>query len=503
VKRTVGAGVRAFAPALLCALALCGCGAPAPARHVLLITIDTLRPDRLSCYGYAAAKTPGIDRLAAEGARFAHVLADAPWTTPSLASVLTGTYATTHGLKSTSVHRLRDESLTLAEILAQHGYATSAIVGSFPVDSIYHLDQGFAHYDDAFTKPIWIFPDHVQEHVASEQPEKLEDRDMHTLLKAANDSRRDDSEVTDAALAWLDTRPDQPFFLWLHYFGPHGKPDWRLPEDERGTAHQQGYDAELAETDHQVARLLEGLDTRGLAHDTLVVLHADHGESLGEQHYVGHGWLLNEASLRIPLLVRLPGRIEAGKVAAALARNVDILPTVLDAVHVEAPPGLAGESLLPRVAAPRFPWQQSAPEAVDPKRTAYLESYFAAHHAFAKPVTLPDGTQIRVGLVRRGVQTERWKYVRTEAWPLFDVPAGQTPEIPESVRRAEFREDLFDLQAPSGDDFDVSAQYPQVLRTLRAELDKRLAEEARTKPAPAAPLDPEMRKRLEALGYGD
>ena len=100
--------------------------------------------------------------------------------------------------------------------------------------------------------------------------------------------------MTDAALAWLDARPDQPFFLWLHYFGPHGKPDWRLPEGERESAHQRSYDAELAETDRQIARLLEGLDTRGLARDTLVLLHADHGESLGEQHYVGHGWLLNE-----------------------------------------------------------------------------------------------------------------------------------------------------------------------------------------------------------------
>ena len=495
--------MRAALAVACAALAAAGCGPPLAAQHVLLITIDTLRPDRLSSYGYTAASTPGIDRLAREGALFENALADAPWTTPSLASVLTGTYATTHGLKSTSVHRLRDESLTLAEILSQQGFATAAVVGSFPVDSIYRLDQGFQSYDDHFTQPLWIFPDYEPGHVESELPEKLEDRDLHTLLKAANDSRRDDTEVTDAALAWLDARPDQRFFLWLHYFGPHGRPDWRLPESERTRAHTEGYDGELALTDREIGRLLAELDLRGLARDTLVLLHADHGESLGEQHYVGHGWLLNEASLRIPLLLRLPERVEAGKRVRGLARNVDILPTVLDALRIAAPPGLAGESLLPRVAAPRHFWQRSAADAPDPKRVAYLESYFAAHHAFGKPVTLPDGTQTRIGLVRRGLRTSRWKYVRTEAWPLYDVPADQAPPIPEATRRAEFDEALYDLEAPTGDDFDVSAQYPQVLRTLRAELDARLAAEAKTAPAPAAPLDPEMRARLQALGYGE
>jgi arylsulfatase A-like enzyme len=216
---------------------------------------------------------------------------------------------------------------------------------------------------------------------------------------------------------------------------------------------------------------------------------------------VGHGWLLNEASLRIPLLLRLPGRIEAGKRSASLARNVDILPTVLDALAIASPPGLAGESLLPRVAAPRFPWQRSAPEPHDPKRAAYLETYFAAHHAFAKPVTLPDGRTARMGLVRRGIRTERWKYVRTEAVPLFDRSAAEEPEIPEAMLREAYREELYDLTAPTKDDFDVGAQYPQVLRTLRAELDARLAAEQQLAPAPAAPLDPEMRTRLEALGY--
>jgi arylsulfatase A-like enzyme len=477
------------------AWAMPGCGRGAPP-DVLLITIDTLRPDHLSAYGYRRRPTPGIDRVAHDGALFLSARADTPWTTPSMASVLTGTYATAHGLKSTSVNRLRPEAVTLAELLRDHGYDTAAIVGSFPVDSIFGLDQGFAHYDDSFTKPIFIVPDHQMEHVESEFSPNLADRAMFTLWKAANDSRRDDSEVTDAAIAWLATPPKRPFFLWVHYFGPHGRPDWRVPPDQRERLHLESYDRELRETDRQVGRLLDDLEARGLAANTLVVLHADHGESLGEQHYVGHGMLLNEATLRIPLMLRWPGRIPPGQRLARPAQNVDILPTVLAATGVAEPAGLAGQSLLAdaeRGAASR--------EDGASTRVAYMETYYSAHRGFAKPVTLPDGTQAKLGLVRRGVQQGRWKLVRTEAHALFDVPAEDAPAIPEEMKRAEFREELFDLAG--GDVFDVISQHPDVAARLRALLDAEIAKEKEVPPAPAAPLDPEMRKRLQSLGYAD
>ncbi|HVH20609.1 MAG TPA: sulfatase [Myxococcota bacterium] len=477
-------------------LLLAGCGRPAAPPDVLLITVDTLRPDRLSAYGYARQPTQGIDRLAREGALFVHARADTPWTTPSMASVLTGTYATAHGLKSTSAHRLRDESVTLAELLAAHGYHTAAIVGSFPVDSIYGLDQGFAHYDDTFTKPIWIFPDHEMEHVESEFSEKLEDRAMFTLVKAANDSRRDDTEVTDAALAWLATPPGRPFFLWLHYFGPHGRPDWRVPPEEREKLHLESYDRDLAETDRQIGRLLDALEERGLAANLFVALHADHGESLGEQHYVGHGMLLNEATLRIPLMLRWPGRIDAGVRVSKPVQNVDILPTVLAAAGVSAPSGLAGVNLLPELEAARA---RAASGATADARAAYMETYYMAHRGFAKPVTLPDGTQAKLGLIRRGVQQGRWKLVRTEAHALFDVAPEDAPAIPEEMARAEFHEELYDLAA--GDVFDVLAKHPDVAAQLRPQLDAEIAKE-HAADAPTAPLDAEMRTRLEALGYG-
>ena len=136
--------------ALAAIVALAGC-APQPSGppHVVLVTVDTLRPDRLSAYGFRGHATPGSDRLAAEGALFENAFADSPWTTPSMASVLTGTYPTQHGFKSTNAHRLAPENVTLAERLSEAGYTTAAIIGSFPLDAIYQLDQGFTHYDDA------------------------------------------------------------------------------------------------------------------------------------------------------------------------------------------------------------------------------------------------------------------------------------------------------------------------------------------------------------------
>jgi hypothetical protein len=130
-----------------------------------------------------------------------------------------------------------------------------------------------------------------------------------------------------------------------------------------------------------------------------------------------------------------------------------------------------------------------------------METYYSAHRGFAKPVTLPDGTQAKLGLVRRGVQQGRWKLVRTEAHALFDVPAEDAPAIPEEMKRAEFREELFDLAG--GDVYDVISQHPEVAAKLRGLLDTEIAKEKESPPVPSAPLDPEMRKRLKSLGYAD
>jgi arylsulfatase A-like enzyme len=489
--------MRRWAPLLLLGLAV-GCGASSGAPpDVLIITIDTLRPDRLSAYGFTGHETPGIDRLAEEGALFERAFCDTPWTTPSMASVMTGTYPTLHGFKSSNANRLGLEKLTLAEILQEHGYATAAVVGSFPLDSIYQLDQGFDTYDDAFTTPIWVYPGHETYPLESEFRQDPGDQAMFAMAKAMNDSRRTDAEVTDAAADWLREAPPGPFFLWVHYFGPHSKPDWSVPEDERLARQLARYEPDVRVTDREVGRLLDALDATGRAADALVVFHADHGESLGERGYVGHGSLLNEASMSIPLILRWPGRIAAGVRIPGLVRNVDILPTVLDAVGLPAPAQASGESLLPMVAATPGAalgrWLGGGPE-----RTAYMETYYPAHVAFATPVEW-EGKTRRVGTIRRGIRRGRWQLVRTEAHSLIDVREGTEPP-PEGARRMVWREQLFDAE-DADDGSDHLAREPRIAADLRALLDAQLEQERTA--APRLPVDPETRLRLEALGYGE
>jgi len=485
------------------AIAAWGCAPPATAPpNLLLVTVDTLRADRIGAYGYARAQTPNIDALAADGALFANAVTDTPWTTPSMSSVMTGTYATAHGFKSTNVDRLAPDNETLAERLKAAGYTTAAVVGSFPLDSVYQLDQGFDHYDDRFTTAIWTLPGHEFEPIESRFFESPDDQRFFTLSKALNDSRREDGEVSDAAIAWLEAAPAQPFFLWVHYFGPHEKPDWRVAEERREGRRIAMYDPDTHGVDVAVGRLLDALSKRGLENDTLVVFHADHGESLGEQGLVGHGQLLNRATMDVPLILRWPGRITPGLRVEALARNVDIAPTLLEAAGLPIPEGLAGTSLLPRVGSIGARARSRLASLFEDEPVAYMETYYPAHVAFATPVTLADGSESKVGVIRRGVQSGRWRFVRSDPHPLLDVAPGSLPEVPAPLAAAVKREELYDL-ATTGDDRNVIAQHPEVAARLRAALDRQLAAERVREATPPAEVDPETRLRLQSLGYGE
>jgi arylsulfatase A-like enzyme len=488
-----------MARALLLLLAFAtGCGSGDQVRpNVLLVTVDTLRPDRLSAYGYRGHETPHLDRLAAEGALFENAWTDTPWTTPSMASVMTGVYPTRHGFRSTNTNRLGPENLTLAEVLGASGYATAAVIGSFPLDAIFQLDQGFDRYDDAFTTPIWIHPDVESGHLESEFRDVPEEQAMFAMAKAMNDSRRTDEEVTDAAVEWLRDAPSRPFFLWVHYFGPHSKPDWRVPESERLRRQLARYAPDVRIVDREIGRLLGGLAETGAAEDALVIFHADHGESLGENEYVGHGQLLNDASMRIPLILRWPGRIAAGRRIGELARNVDIFPTVLEAARVPVPGMLSGRSLLPLAGDSPLHWLARLHDG-DP--VAYMETYYPAHGAFAPHVRTADGTEYQVGAIRRGVRSGRWQLVRTEPHALIDVSGASLDEIPEAARERLRREELFDLEAEASGAGDVAAAHPEVLERLRRLLDLQIAEEDGD--TPRVELDDETRLRLESLGYG-
>jgi len=474
-------------------------GSPAPDSrpNVLLITVDTLRADRLSCYGYEGHQTPHMDALAASGALFETAFCDVTWTTPSMASVMTGTYATVHGMKVTP-QRLDPGNLTMAEILSEHGYTTAAIIGSLPLDSIWGLDQGFAFYDDEFTTPL-VLTDNAEDlrHVESEFSEDPDEMRKMVWQKSRNDGRRTDPEVTAAAFGWMETMLQEPFFLWVHYFGPHSRPDRRQSYLENAARHCREYDGYIRETDIEIGRLLARVAALGLDANTLVVFHSDHGESLGEHKVVGHGKNLLEPTLRIPLIVSFPGRVGQGIRVTGLARNVDLLPTILDFADIEQPQGLDGESLAPAIGLEG----ETKTRLLPPERSMYAETYQPTQALFARHVTLPDGSKTKVGIAHQGVRTPEWKLVRTHPVPFSGRDAETYPEAPPSVLDDFHTEMLFTLREDPAELDDVSGEQSEMALLLRAVLDQFLESEQRGLRAEKIAIDQETRDRLRALGY--
>ena len=382
--RPISAGLqglpkRALATAgLLLALWACSPGeaSPAPARRVILITCDTLRADRLGTYGYGRGTSPRLDALAEGAAVFEEAYATAPMTQPSVSSLMTGRLPEHVGVIGGNLRRIPSEVETLAERLRSEGIATAAIVSNWvlrrapkPAGDV-GVQQGFEHFDD-----------------------RMESRELN---RAAFERRAPDT--TDAALAWLESADaSEPFFLWVHYQDPHGPyappaglarkfatdagdepeltlgdsvlgrgqlPSYQVLGDERRpSVYRDLYDAEIRAFDRALGRLLGALRERGLLEDALVILTADHGESLGEHDYwFCHGENLHREVVRVPLIVRPPSGSSAprGRVAQ-VATLVDVWPTVLEAFGLDPGPTLGrsllaplpegrlvGQSLLPR-----------------------------------------------------------------------------------------------------------------------------------------------------------
>jgi arylsulfatase A-like enzyme len=451
-----------------------------PARpNIVLITIDTLRPDRLSAYGYDRHRTPHLDRLAAEGTLFENAFCDVTWTTPSMASVMTGRYATGHGFR-TPFQTLRADATTLAELLRAHGFRTAAVIGSLPLHSIFGLSQGFALYDEDFSEPLM----NVEARTGTNQLTGVDDafRARQTFLdeKARTAGYRPDSAVSDRVIRWLQTSRREPFFLWIHYYGPHEKLTAATDVSEQHRLQVSQYDADVLIADTQVGRVLETLDALDLTARTAVVLHADHGQSLLEHSYFGHGRYLYDTVARVPLIVRWPGRVAAGQRVQRLVRNIDIFPTILEIAGVPAP-AADGASLL---------------AAADGDRGGgtYIETYLSTTWLFADvDASVPGG---RVGIRRLAYRTLHWKYVVNDPVMLFDRPDSP---VPEALRRRYYSEELYDVDADSAETVNVLPAHPEIADALRSAVQTQQASTA-TKTAPMA-LDDSVRARLRELGY--
>lgn len=306
--------------------AAAGFQAQRPSPNVLLVTIDTLRADRLGSYGYKLARTPVLDGLAAEGARFADATTHAPLTYPAHAAILTGRYPSAYGIRLNGMRPLPSAASTVAERLKSAGYHTAAIIGSVILDRSYGLDQGFDLYDDRFA----IRP---------------------TETQAVAEVQRSAGVVTSAAVAWLKARPRQPgaasWFLWTHYYDPHLP--YEAPAKYVAASGGRPYDAEVSYVDTELGKLLAAIDRSR----TIVIVTSDHGEALGDHGEPDHGFFLYDATLHVPLIVAGtglgPGRSQpvARRVVTEQVRSVDIAPTIAEIVGIARDSSADGESLVP------------------------------------------------------------------------------------------------------------------------------------------------------------
>src|SRR6478672_11090538 len=264
------------------------------ARNLVIITIDTLRADRVGAYGYPQGHTPILDRLAAQGVRFTHAYATAPITLTSHASLMTGRYPPGHGARHNGM-RIDLKTPTLADKLAQAGFATAGFVAAYPLDRRFGLIKGFQTYGDR----------------------------MPPSSNGPTGNERPGREVVDEALAWLASHRDGRFFLWVHLFEPHAP--YGDPANSRGLSAAQRYDEEITEADRQAGRIVEALAP--IRNDTVIVAAADHGESFGEHGEVSHSIFLYDTTLRVPFMIAGPG-IPAGLVVPEPVSLVDVAPTI-------------------------------------------------------------------------------------------------------------------------------------------------------------------------------
>ena len=249
--------------------------------NILLITLDTTRADHLPAYGYTKVRTPNLDSLAASGFVFEDAISHAPITLTSHASILTGRLPIAHGIHDNSGYFLALKVKTLAEVLKDNGYSTGAFVSAFILDSRRQLNQGFDTYND-------YFGGRENEDI---NPREIQRRGEDTEIEAAN---------------WLEKQSGKKWFLWVHLYDPHDPYD--PPEPYRTEYADRPYDGEIAYTDDVVGKLLRKVDSIGANNNTIVVLTADHGESLGEHREETHAMFLYNATQHVPLIIRVPGK---------------------------------------------------------------------------------------------------------------------------------------------------------------------------------------------------
>jgi arylsulfatase A-like enzyme/Tfp pilus assembly protein PilF len=396
---------------------------PDAPRNLLLISLDTVRADRLGSYRYAAAETPYIDTLASSGLRFEQATTVMPLTLPAHSSLMTGTFPGWHGVRDNGGFYLDDDQRTLAEVLKEHGYRTGGFVGTFVLDRRWGIAQGFDRYFDEF------------------------DLDKFADAAAMDMIQRPGSEVVDRALAWIGENREQRFFAWVHLYDAHTP--YQAPESVQARfprTRDGAYDAEIAYADLQVGRLVEALRADGRLSNTLIVVVADHGEMLGEHGEATHGFFIYESATRVPLIVNGPGVPAA--VIPDQVRIVDVMPTALALLGVDVPTEVQGVDLMPLARG----------EALD--LTAYSESWYPRYHYGWSEL--------------RSIQDGRFKLIQAPRPEVYDLSADPREERDRSAESA----GLLDRMARALDAFESRTTREgahQGPRPVDSETEERLA----------------------------
>ncbi len=378
---------------------LAGCG-PEPAPSLLLVTLDTVRADRLGSYGSSLGLTPGLDALASESIRFADVTCQTPLTTPSHATILTGLLPQKHGVRNNESFRLGESTATLASVLRDAGYRTAAFIGASPLESRYGLDRGFDVYDESFEKD-------------SPSPE----RSAVAVLKAAEPFVRE-------SLAG-----GKPFFVWLHLFDAHTP--YEAPEPFRSRFPGDAYGAEIAYLDDALRKFLDSFREAGLLDRAVVSVLADHGEGLGEHGESTHGALLYESTLRVPWLLRLPRGRFGGRIVEEPVRTLDVAPTLLGLSRAPALAGADGMDLSP------FLEGGTVPELAVHSESLYLRlllGWSELRSLRRGPHKAIEGSRRELfDLARDPDETENlWEKLRTQAEALLSEIRSTDLEVAEA-----------------------------------------------------------------------
>jgi arylsulfatase A-like enzyme/Tfp pilus assembly protein PilF len=394
---------------------------------VLVITIDTTRADHLGCYGFTLAHTPHIDAVASQGVRCANAIAAAPITMPAHSSIFTGLLPPAHGVRDNGAYALGEKAVTLAERLRDAGYTTHAFVSALVLNRRYNLNQGFETYDD----DLW----------SEEEPKLFMIRERRA------------PKTADRFLLWFDhwnRSRSKPFFTWIHFFDPHQP---YHPDYEDAITSPSPYDAEIAGVDRQIGRIVETMRKNGLLDDTLLIITADHGESLGEHGEKTHAIFVYDATVRVPLLIRYPNLFKP-MVYTAPVRSIDITPTVLSILGLPGGETTDGRDLLAA-----FRGKEPGPSLPQYSESLLSEVGFGMAPLFA-------------------VRDDGYKYIRAPRPELYDL-----------------RKDPYELT-------NIISSQPRIAARLDAELTKIIDDSKRHAVAAAAsPLTRETEESLQALGY--